>query len=407
MSISYSFVWNYKNKRLKADQPASVHLKVYFDRNNRRYVETDVEVPEQYWDTDKAYIKPRHPNYNRLHNKLRDIRNRIEEYEQKLIGTKNILTPQELDKFLSGQKDDPNDFIEFFRREMESDNTIDLPTVKGHKTTYNQLIEYGGGRLSFDELTYEWVVKFDRWMRDRGLGPNTIHKRHQIVARYYRVAERYKYVDKGKNPYDDFQAKKIESTREGLTEEELVKLEMLNRTGMDKSTIQVLERFLFSCYTGLRISDSISLAKNEIKDFPDGLVITKRMVKTDSVTGGTITLPLRQLFSGKPEAIALKYMKEYPNLDTLFPPMTDPAINRLLKVISQMAKLRVPLTFHIARHTFGTALADITMNPYLIMDLMGHRDIKTSMIYVHKSAERTKRQLLSITKWWGSQGGSQ
>lgn len=348
-NVSYSWVWNYRKNKVKAGDSAPIHLKIYFERDIRRFIDTGVEISEAYWDG--SYIRTKHPNYNNIHNRLRDLRGRIEEYEQKLISNKQSLTPEALKRYLSGKINDPNSFLEFFLQEMENDNTIDIATVKGHKTTYSQLVEYSSGHLSFDDLDYEWVVKFDRWMRNRGLGPNTIHKRHQIVARYYRAAERYRKVPKGKNPYDDFQAKKIEGSRVGLTEEELVRLENLDRTGMDESTVQVLDRFLFSCYTGLRISDSISLLRSEVADTPDGLIITKKMVKTDSVTGGSVTLPLRMLFAGKPEKLAQKYMEEFPDTNHVFPLMADPTINRILKVISQMAKLQTPLTFHTRRHS--------------------------------------------------------
>jgi integrase len=54
----------------------------------------------------------------------------------------------------------------------------------------------------------------------------------------------------------------------------------------------------------------------------------------------------------------------------------------------------------MARHTCGTMLADISANPYLIMDIMGHADIKTSMIYIHRSSERVKKQLQSLQWKW-------
>ncbi|MDR1225512.1 MAG: tyrosine-type recombinase/integrase [Prevotellaceae bacterium] len=54
----------------------------------------------------------------------------------------------------------------------------------------------------------------------------------------------------------------------------------------------------------------------------------------------------------------------------------------------------------MARHTCGTMLADITANPYLIMDIMGHSSIKTSMIYIHSSSERVKKQLQNIAWEW-------
>ena len=51
---------------------------------------------------------------------------------------------------------------------------------------------------------------------------------------------------------------------------------------------------------------------------------------------------------------------------------------------------------NIARHTFGTNLAELTSDPYLILDLMGHSSISTSMIYIHNSKERVLRKLKKI-----------
>ncbi|MDR1226970.1 MAG: tyrosine-type recombinase/integrase [Prevotellaceae bacterium] len=80
--------------------------------------------------------------------------------------------------------------------------------------------------------------------------------------------------------------------------------------------------------------------------------------------------------------------------------MSDQAINRQLKLLASIAGIEKDLTFHMARHTCGTALADISANPYLIMDILGHRDIKTSMIYIHSSSERIKKQLQNLRWEW-------
>ncbi|MDR1225464.1 MAG: hypothetical protein LBK47_01015 [Prevotellaceae bacterium] len=45
-------------------------------------------------------------------------------------------------------------------------------------------------------------------------------------------------------------------------------------------------------------------------------------------------------------------------------------------------------------------LADISANPCLIMDIIGHNSNKTSMIYIHSLSERVKRQLQSLTWKW-------
>lgn len=50
------------------------------------------------------------------------------------------------------------------------------------------------------------------------------------------------------------------------------------------------------------------------------------------------------------------------------------------------------------RHTFGTRLGEAGYNAYEIMELMGHRDIKTSKIYVHPTDARKRAAVESISR---------
>jgi integrase len=112
-----------------------------------------------------------------------------------------------------------------------------------------------------------------------------------------------------------------------------------------------------------------------------------------------IELPLYSLFGGKPEKILKYYMDMEFDKEKIFPQHSNQQINRLLKIIAINANIQhTRLTFHIGRHTFGTLLAEKTQNPYLVMDLMGHNDIDTSMIYIHSSQERINSQLKDV-RW--------
>jgi len=49
------------------------------------------------------------------------------------------------------------------------------------------------------------------------------------------------------------------------------------------------------------------------------------------------------------------------------------------------------LRFRDLSHTFATRMADLGTDAYTLVEIMGHADIKTSMIYVHASAEAGRR----------------
>ncbi len=103
------------------------------------------------------------------------------------------------------------------------------------------------------------------------------------------------------------------------------------------------------------------------------------------------------MFNGKAVDIIKKYENSSPE-KFLFPRISNQKANQYLKVAAMLAKITKNLTFHIARHSFGTNLAYATGDQFLIKELMGHSDIKTSMIYIHITQDQIKEKLKN-TKW--------
>jgi integrase len=205
------------------------------------------------------------------------------------------------------------------------------------------------------------------------------------------LATQKEVYDASKNSYKKFISRKVESNRESLTADQILTLEQLVIPEQFNELREVRDMFLFSCYSGLRYSDVQALSRHNVKNNNNGITIRFQMQKVDRY----IELPLYSLFGGKPEAIFKHYMGI--GKEKFFPQHSNQQINRLLKIIAINANIQhTRLTFHVARHTFGTLLAEKTQNPYLVMDLMGHNDIDTSMIYIHRSQERINRQLKNV-----------
>ena len=150
--------------------------------------------------------------------------------------------------------------------------------------------------------------------------------------------------------------------------------------------------FLFSCYTGLRFSDVQALEPNCFDSIEDEQRLTFTQQKTNKVQ----RLPLHLLFDGKAVGILSKYIDK--NKEFVFPRTSNQEANRTLKSIQIIVGLDKTLTFHKSRHTFGTQLAKATNDPFLIKELMGHADIKTSMIYIHLNEKALDDKLKNV-KW--------
>lgn len=386
-TATVSIIYNRRNK-LNAQNQAAIDL-VFYQKEPRirKYVSTGINIEPTQWSNEKnAIIK--HPNAPHLNKILRDKVQELEDYIYTNFNSGRTITANDLNEFLQGNKVNTASFTEFYKQEI--DPALRRGTRKEHIYTFNILSEFRK-EILFTEIDYTLVTDFDKFMTNvKHLAPNTRHKHHQHIKRFLRLAELKGLFEANKNPYLNFKTKKTKGDRTALTIAELKSIEDLQIPSSYIEIYDVWNMFLFSCYTGLRYSDVETLEKKHIIETQDGKSVKKEMIKVNK----NVLLPLELLFDGKPAKILEHYYKN--DTTRIFPKFTNQHVNRVLKTIALMAKIDVRLTFHVARHTFGTRLAEITQNPYLIMQLMGHADIDTSMIYIHLSHERINKQLRGL-----------
>ena len=175
-----------------------------------------------------------------------------------------------------------------------------------------------------------------------------------------------------KNPFNQLTAKeKIpmeESDREFLTIDELKHL-----AAADCPNKAVKHAFMFSCFTGLRISDIRQLTSANIKKTADdkGLYIDVVMQKTKH----KVTVPLSQE--------ALQWLPEPPSPGEPYfkLPKTSAALGMSIKKWCKNAEIDKHVTFHSSRHTFGTTMLTLGADLYTTSKLMGHSNVSTTTVY--------------------------
>ena len=354
-----------------------------FHEGKRKYKSTGFRVTEKQFDT-KTQKVVNHPKATHINAAISQY---ITQLQQKEVELLSKMKPYTVGDIVSDDNDKIPTFLEFATKEANDKNT----SYKS-KNLYYKVIEllkdFAGMDFYFDKITLKFIRDFDKYLYSLNLHQNTVAKRHTIFKMFINAAIRDGYMEVHKNPYLNFQIKKIPSVRRALEAEQLAALETLE---VPEGIEIMKDMFLFSCYTGLRYSDMINLKQKDIVRSGEGVYLNIRELKTKKLKQN---IPLHVLFGGKAVAIIEKYYNKL--RDNVFQTFTDQHINRCLKVIGMMLKLDFPLTFHCSRHTFGTMLAEKTQDPYLIKELMNHSDLKTSMIYIHSSKKRIENTLKNI-----------
>lgn len=133
----------------------------------------------------------------------------------------------------------------------------------------------------------------------------------------------------------------------------------------------VKRAFLFSCFTGLRLSDIIALEWQNIIREREGIYLSIIMQKTSN----RIKIKLNDN--------AVKWLPVKKNEDVVFnlPLSGRNAINPVLKHWAKRAGITKNVSFHIARHTFATMELTVGADLYTVSKLMGHKNIAVTQIY--------------------------
>ena len=84
-----------------------------------------------------------------------------------------------------------------------------------------------------------------------------------------------------------------------------------------------------------------------------------------------------------------------PNGEYIFPSerktrITRQSIWRIIKTLGKDAKLSVPMTTHMLKHSCGYYLADKGYDTRLIQDYLGHKNIQNTVRYTSTNANRFK-----------------
>ena len=392
---NFEFVHNRKGNEM-------IELRVSFDRNTRTYISTKIKVPEKYWDSAKRAVKGSLVNSDNINAALQQMKAKYEAVEYDCIIRGDEFTKAVLTAAVQGGKPVQGGFLDFVREQLPIEaarKNYSYGTAKAMDSFCNAVAGFErewGKTLTFSNFDKDALEAMDLWLKTK-FAPETYRKRITYVKMYVELAVRQKKMKE--NPFADFTIRrtKPEQKRDALSFDDLARLETLAAGGTLEPTAQlVADRFLLSCYCGLRISDSADLRRTDItKDIEGNLVIDRTTIKTKT----RIVLPLHELFGGKPEHIIYKYMSRNTGSEFVFPRLSDQKTNIYLKMIAGYAQLdKKSLSFHIARHTCATMLAELTGNPYVIMQILGHADIKMSMAYVHNSYAAVVRSLKNV-RW--------
>lgn len=170
-----------------------------------------------------------------------------------------------------------------------------------------------------------------------------------------------------------FGVSKVQAEREFLTADEVRRLV---DTPCKRDAVKRM--FLFSCFTGLRLSDCRKLTWDDVEDMTDRSRIVFRQQKTKQLQYTDLNADARAVMGVRSVGVVFRV------------PSSRSVSSAISRWVSD-AGIRKHITFHCARHTFATLLLTADVNLYVVSKLLGHSSVKTTEIYA-KVVDKKKRE---------------
>lgn len=380
--IKYRLVYNRK-KQLNKQGTALVQVEASLNQR-KIYFKTNIYLKPEHWDKRTSQVIV-HPQAN-------DLNAMLFEFVLHLQGVELALWKRGVPATLSLLKDamkknrPVNVTFPVFAKEYVQHSDRRQSTRENLITTINVLQEFRPG-LDFKDITYTFLKDFEVYLREKGNGVNTVAKHLRQLRTLVNEAINQGYIHADAYPFRKFKIKQEKGRHEFLTPDELKKLENLEVS--DRKLRHVLDAFLFCCYVGLRFSDFCQLIPaNFIR------VNGKKWLHFKSVkTGIELRLPLHLLFEGKALSIMDKYdITEFANLGS------NSETNKVLAVITGMARIKKHVTYHTARHTCATLLIHQGVPITTVQRLLGHTSVKTTEVYSEILSSTIVRDLKAVKR---------
>ena len=403
MKVKYKYILGRKKTA-----PDCLELEVYVSRQQRVYLTTKYNIPAKYWDSQRQQVSGRFPNAIEINEYLLQCKLRLEKAELQALNKNKPFTTDLIKQVWSGKFVSNEMVISVFNNYLADD--FRLGVINEHTYTTSQMsllaferflrLKYNDNDIPISNVD-EGVVNDYVLHLSRKLKSSSINTYISVLKKLFGYAKKNKLCEE--NVFDSYKARKVDKSdkRQALSYEDIAKLEKFAQQDLSENLQIIIDKFLFSCYTGLRISDNNSLCKSELlpHKYVDangvektGYLLRKKTLKT----GIIVNIPTWSIFEGKAERIIYKYMKAYPHIEKLFPRCHT--LNEKLTTIQEALGISQHLTFHIARHTCATMLADKSGNPFVIKSILGHSTITMSMTYIHDNPNELISNIDKI-KW--------
>ncbi len=355
---------------------------------------TKVSVNPAIWNPEKGRADGRSENALTVNRAIDELTEEIAMHYNRIKNSLGFITAELVKNAVMGIGQKPLTLLalfeehnEEFRKRIGQDRIKE--TYDSYQRSYKHLSAFVRNKKGVEDVTLRSLDKvfyddFELFLcKDCGMKPKTVHEH---LYRLKKMTKRA--VSQGTLRRDPYCRLHPELPRRKSRHMKLEDLKKLMETPVEKPQLQfVRDMFIFSTFTGLAYADLKKLKTCDITQAEDGSWwIHIRRQKTDTLSSvRLLDIPLR---------IIEKY-RDQRQSDKVFNLYERGYIIHLTRELGRVYGFN--LTFHQARHNFGTHITlSLGVPIETVSRMMGHMSITTTQLYAQVTDKKVNEDMKKL-----------
>lgn len=390
---TFAVLFYINRTKVRKDGMCQLLCKVSIDAGWEQ-IGTKVSVNPAIWNPERGRADGRSANAVTVNRAIDDLTAEIEGHYRRIKDSLGFITAELIKNAVKGVGQKPLTLLALFREHNEEyRKRIGVDRIKetydSYMRSYRHLSAFIHEKKGMEDVTLRSLDRvfyddFEVFLRtDCNMSPKTVHEH------LYRLKKMtMRAVSQGTLRRDPYCRLHPELPRRKSRHMELDNLKRLMETPVEKPQLQfVRDMFLFSTFTGLAYADLKRLRTDDITQAEDGTWwIHIRRQKTDTLSSvRLLDIPLR---------IIEKYRDQRKG-DRVFNLYCRGYFIMLVRELGN--EYGFPLTFHQARHNFGTHITlSLGVPIETVARMMGHMRIETTQIYAKVTDRKVEEDMKKL-----------
>ena len=380
MRSTFKILFYINRQKTKTDGKTAIFCRVTIDGKSTVMATGEECLPDA-WNSRQGITGEK-----KINHRLATFRELVEKTYAEMLTKDGVVSAELLKNRLQGVAATPTTLLAMSEAELQSvkacvGKSRSAGTYRNHTYSDKMLRDWienkGRKDILIDAVTGDLFEEFRFYLKKKRFTAKTVNRHLCWLCRlmYRAVSKRViRY-----NPFEDATYEKEERKIRFLQKSDIANLMALKVN--DREAELARRMFLFSCFTGLAIADMERLKFSHIQTSADGRRYIRKERQKTKVESVVPLHPIAETILNRLREEEEQAVKEKDG-DLVFPRGCSRSVmNNKLSTVGLACGVRQRLSFHMARHTFGTLSLSAGIPIESIAKMMGHASISSTQIY--------------------------